>query len=154
MKKHIFDKFTDAVCHHTKLDQKDIFTKSKEPRIVLARQSLFYLCLDRGLTRAMITEYMAEEGYNIGGAAIAYGITVIKNLIETDPDFKNILDELSKIDDRYSQGKRIIIKEKIDKNEEPPKIYKNKGWKGWADFLGKKIKIFKPLIILIFVFAS
>ncbi len=32
----------------------------------------------------------------------------------------------------------IIIKEKIDKNEEPPKIYKNKGWKGISDFLGKE----------------
>tara|TARA_R110000787_G_scaffold106301_1_gene213959 strand:+ start:324 stop:617 length:294 start_codon:yes stop_codon:yes gene_type:complete len=97
MKKHIFDKFADGVCHHTKLDKGAIFNKSKSPEIVLARQSLFYLCLDRGLTRAMITQYMAEEGYDIGGGAIKYGINVIENLIGTDPDFKIIIDKLSKV---------------------------------------------------------
>ena len=95
MKKHIFTKFTKAVCEHTKIEQKEIFTKSKSPRIVLARQSIFYLCTNRGLTRAMITEYMSENGYDIGSGAIAYGVTIIKNLIEKDPDFKDILDELS-----------------------------------------------------------
>ena len=41
---------------------------------------------------------MTDEGYDIGNSAINYGISVIKDLVEKDPDFRIIIHKLSKVD--------------------------------------------------------
>jgi len=98
MKKHIFDKFVDTICSHTNLNKEDIFTKTKQADIVLARQTLFYVCHQRGLTKTMIGQYMNEDGYDIGSPAVSYGISIINSMIEKDPDFRVIIDKVSHID--------------------------------------------------------
>jgi len=113
MKKHIFDKFARAVSEHTKLNKEDIFTKTKLADIVLARQTLFYVCHQRGLTKTMINQYMSDEGYNIGKAAVSHSISVINFLIEKDSDFKAIIDKLSNL-----EANSVIEESKINTGQE------------------------------------
>ena len=98
MKKHIFDEIVIAVSKHTKINKEDIFTKTKFADIVLARQTWFYLCYQRGLTKTMIAQYMNESGYDIGAPAVYYSISVIDSMVKEDPDFRIIMDKISNID--------------------------------------------------------
>ena len=98
MKKHIFDKFVDNICSHTKQDKEALFKKSKFSDVVLARQTLFYICYNRGIKKSIINQYMTDEGYDIGNSTINHGIKTIKDLIDKDLDFLVIVDKLSKVD--------------------------------------------------------
>mgnify|MGYP003649803873 FL=1 len=98
MKKHIFDKFVDNICSHTKIKKEDLLKKNKFADVVLARQTLFYVCYNRGIKKSIINQYMTDEGYDIGNSAINHGISVIKDLVEKDPDFRIIIHKLSKVD--------------------------------------------------------
>jgi chromosomal replication initiation ATPase DnaA len=98
MKKHIFDKFVSNICSHTKIKKEDLLKKNKFADVVLARQTLFYVCYNRGIKKSIINQYMTDEGYDIGTSAINYGINTIKDLIDKDLDFLVIVDKLSKVD--------------------------------------------------------
>ena len=98
MKQHIFDKFVDNFCSHTKQDKEALFKKSKFSDVVLARQTLFYICYNRGIKKSIINQYMTDEGYDIGNSTINHGISVIEDLVEKDPDFRIIIHKLSKVD--------------------------------------------------------
>ena len=98
MKKHIFDKFVDNICSHTKIKKEDLLKKNKFADVVLARQTLFYVCYNRGIKKSIINQYMTDEGYDIGTSAINYGIKTIKDLIDKDLDFMVIVDKLSNLE--------------------------------------------------------
>ena len=98
MKKHIFDKFVDNICSHTKIKKEDLLKKNKFADVVLARQTLFYVCYNRGIKKSIINQYMTDEGYDIGNSTINHGISVIKDLVEKDPDFRIIINKLSNLE--------------------------------------------------------
>ena len=41
---------------------------------------------------------MTDEGYDIGNSTINHGISVIKDLVEKDPDFRIIINKLSNLE--------------------------------------------------------
>lgn len=98
MKEHIFNKFISNILQHTGLSREDFFSKSQIAEIVLARQTLFYLCSKRGLTTAMIKLYMENNGSKLARSPITYGVSVIKSLLEEDEDLQNVIDKLSVVD--------------------------------------------------------
>ena len=50
MKAKIFNQYVDEVCDTFELSINELFQKTKEKRIVDARQMLFYLCCKRTMT--------------------------------------------------------------------------------------------------------
>ena len=98
MKEHIFNKFISNILQHTGLTRSDFFSKSQNGEIVLARQTLFYLCSKRGLTTAMIKQYMENNECFLTRPPITYGVSIVENLLKEDEDLQNVIDKLSIVD--------------------------------------------------------
>jgi chromosomal replication initiation ATPase DnaA len=98
MKEHIFNKFIDNILKHTGLSREDFFSKSQNGEIVLARQTLFYLCSKRGLTTAMIRQYMENNECHLTRPPITYGVSIVEGLLKEDSDLQNVIDKLSVVD--------------------------------------------------------
>tara|TARA_R100000781_G_scaffold82977_1_gene51082 strand:+ start:1610 stop:1906 length:297 start_codon:yes stop_codon:yes gene_type:complete len=98
MKEHIFNKFISNILQHTGLTREDFFSKSQIAEIVLARQTLFYLCSKRGLTTAMIKLYMEKNECFLTRPPITYGVSIVENLVKEDKDLQKIIDKLSIVD--------------------------------------------------------
>ena len=98
MKEHIFNQFTENILKHTGLSREDFFSKSQNGEIVLARQTMFYLCSNRGLTTAMIKQYMENNGSKLARSPITYGVSAIEKLLDEDSDMQQIINKLSIVD--------------------------------------------------------
>ena len=98
MKEHIFNKFISNILQHTGLTRSDFFSKSQNGEIVLARQTLFYLCSKRVLTTAMIKQYMENNEWFLTRPPITYGVSIVENLLKEDEDLQNVIDKLSVVD--------------------------------------------------------
>lgn len=98
MKEHIFNQFIDNILKHTGLTREEFFSKTQNGDIVLARQTLFYLCTKRGLTIAMIMQYMRNNGSQLQRSPITYGVSAIEKQLEEDRDLQEVINKLSVVD--------------------------------------------------------
>ena len=94
MKKEIFDKYTNAIAKQFHLSIDDMFKKSKKRDIVDARQMLYFACQERPIRLAYIKKFLAENGYEVQHSTILHGIKQAKKLIDSDPDYKEILEKI------------------------------------------------------------
>jgi chromosomal replication initiation ATPase DnaA len=94
MKKEIFDRYTNAIAKQFHLSIDDMFKKSKKRDIVDARQMLYFACQERPIRLAYIKKFLAEYGYDVQHSTILHGIKQAKKLIDSDPDYKEILDKI------------------------------------------------------------
>ena len=88
MKYKIFSQYVDQVCALFDVSKEELFSKTKRRDIVDARQLLYYLCDKRPIKQVYIQEYMANNGYEINHSSIHHGISVVKNKVKTDKDYK------------------------------------------------------------------
>ena len=98
MKEHIFNQFIDNILKHTGLSREEFFSKTQNGEIVLARQTLFYLCTKRGLTIAIIMQYMRNNGSQLQRSPITYGVSAIEKQLEEDRDLQEVINKLSVVD--------------------------------------------------------
>ena len=78
---------------HLTLDQ--MFEKTKKRECVDARQILYYLCMERPIRISYIQRFMEENGHNVSHSTIIHGYKKAKELIDTDKDYKKILEYAS-----------------------------------------------------------
>ena len=89
MKEYIFTQYLNNICSHLGTESSDLFVKSKEQRIVDARQLLYYLCVEKsnmGLTEVM--------GYVNN---LLRSVESFKQKVAKDSDLKIIINKLSDI---------------------------------------------------------
>tara|TARA_B100000768_G_scaffold166661_1_gene170186 strand:- start:2112 stop:2426 length:315 start_codon:yes stop_codon:yes gene_type:complete len=96
MKKDIFDQYADAIAKqlHITLDQ--IFSGDRRRDIVDARQMLYFICMERPIRISFIQRFMEENDCPVKHSTIIHGYKRAKKLIDNDPDYKNIIDQIQK----------------------------------------------------------
>lgn len=95
MKKILFDQFVERIAQVFGLkDPSAIFMRTKRQDVVDARQMLFFLCYDRGISLADILRLMADRGLPLKHPAVLGGIRKIKEKVESDPDYKFFIDKV------------------------------------------------------------
>jgi chromosomal replication initiation ATPase DnaA len=95
MKLNIFNDYVTEVSNLYNLEEAQIFEKTKERGIVDARHLLYYLCYFRPMKLKDIQNYMAQRGYEIGHSSMIYGIQNVEKSIETDQDYKQIINQIN-----------------------------------------------------------
>ena len=93
MKQKLFKEYSKHVCKIVNIESKTLFTKTKRRDVVDARFLLYYICFDRPMRIRDIQEYMKFEGYEINHSGIIKGISIMKNKIATDQDYKDVYNE-------------------------------------------------------------
>tara|TARA_R100001086_G_scaffold246557_2_gene179000 strand:+ start:1897 stop:2190 length:294 start_codon:yes stop_codon:yes gene_type:complete len=91
MKQEIFNNYVKKVCQLFDLTNEEVFTKSKMRERVDARHLLYYLCSKRPMRITYIQKYMKANGYNINHSSIIHGINVMKEKVNEDGDYVDIL---------------------------------------------------------------
>ena len=94
MKRKIFDKYIDLVGDVLEISKEDIFTKTRKRENVEARDLLFYLCSQRNMRGNFILERCKENGLDLDDSQISRGKAKIEDLIKTDPDWKELVNNL------------------------------------------------------------
>tara|TARA_R100001369_G_C3239710_1_gene153865 strand:- start:329 stop:625 length:297 start_codon:yes stop_codon:yes gene_type:complete len=95
MKEKIFNQFIDNILDHTGLTREEFFSKSQNGEIVLARQTLFYLCIKRKLTVGQIMQYMKNNDNQLQRSPITHGVSAIEKQLLEDSDLNEIINKLS-----------------------------------------------------------
>jgi chromosomal replication initiation ATPase DnaA len=95
MKVKIFDAYVEQVAVLFNLHEHEIFEKSKKREVVDARHLIYYLCYHRPMKLKYIQNFMHGRGYEIGHSSIIHGIQMVKELSETDQDYKQVLQNLN-----------------------------------------------------------
>jgi chromosomal replication initiation ATPase DnaA len=97
MKKILFNQFVERVAKTFSMrDPEAMFLRTKRQDIVDARQLLFYLCYNRGISLADLLRLMEERGLPLKHPAVMGGIRNIEKKVESDPDYKFLVEKLQK----------------------------------------------------------
>jgi chromosomal replication initiation ATPase DnaA len=91
MKKTIFDNYSNTIAKEFHLTLGELFQKTKTPQIVDARKMLYYLCMERPIKIGYILSYLKEKGFDVGHSTVLNGYKQAKKLIDTDPDYENLI---------------------------------------------------------------
>jgi len=94
MKKDIFNQYVSKVCELFDIEPDDLIKKTKHRNIVDARQLLFFLCMERDISLADIIRLMEEKGLPLKHPAVKGGINKIKEKVDTDPDYRFLVDRI------------------------------------------------------------
>jgi chromosomal replication initiation ATPase DnaA len=95
MKKILFSQFVKQVSKTFGISNSNvIFERTKRQDIVDARQMLFYLCKERGISLADIIRLMEHHGLPLKHPAIINGINKVKEKVDSDPDYRFLVDKL------------------------------------------------------------
>ena len=95
MKKILFNQFVKQVAKAFGMKNPDVMVeRTKRQDIVDARQLLFYLCDERGISLADIIRLMEEHGLPLKHPAVINGINKIKDKVDSDPDYRFLIDKL------------------------------------------------------------
>jgi len=73
MKKEIFDYYANKVAQNFGLTQEELFTKNRSRDYVDARWILYYICIERPISKASIQKFMFENGFSVGSTTILRG---------------------------------------------------------------------------------
>lgn len=94
MKRKIFDEYVGVVENVLEISKDDIFTKTRKRENVEARDLLFYLCSQRNMRGNFILERCKENGLELDDSQITRGKAKIEELINTDPDWKQLINSI------------------------------------------------------------
>tara|TARA_R100000005_G_C4957525_1_gene175544 strand:+ start:467 stop:760 length:294 start_codon:yes stop_codon:yes gene_type:complete len=97
MKKQVFDKYAKAVAQQFHLSLEELFLKTKKIENVEARQLLYYLCMERPIRISYIQRFLEEHGFNVTHSTIIHGYKKAKSMIDSDKDFKNVIDTIQNV---------------------------------------------------------
>ena len=97
MKKAIFEKYATAVAKEFHLSEDEMFERTRARECVDARFLLFYLCMERPIRTSYIQRYLKEKGLDICHSTILHGYKKAKALVESDPDYKNLAKQISRV---------------------------------------------------------
>ena len=98
MKEYIFIQYLQNICSHLGIESSDLFVKSREQRIVDARQLLYYLCVEKsnmGLTE--ITGYVNNQDFDEDQPNILRSVESFRQKVANDSDLKVIIRKVSDI---------------------------------------------------------
>lgn len=95
MKDEIFYEYVDTISEYIGIDRESMFKKNIGAKAAEARHLLYYVCWIRPISAATITRLMNENGYKTWQSAIAYGIEKIEHLVQSDPDYYNIVKKIA-----------------------------------------------------------
>jgi chromosomal replication initiation ATPase DnaA len=109
MKHILFYKFVSCITDVLKISEDSLFSKSKRRDIVDARHLLYYLCSRRMIRVVYIQKYMKENGYSVPHSSVIHGIKVVSDKIKSDPDYKEIINQIETI----IYGKSISIQDPV-----------------------------------------
>ncbi len=98
MKEYIFKQYLDNILEHLGITLEDLLEETKTRTIVEARQILYYLCQERGMTLSEIKSYMETQGFEVTLATMMKGVAKAKDIIDNDPDYKYIVKKLENIE--------------------------------------------------------
>ena len=82
MKLHYVEHYLDKVIKHSRLTEKEIFSKTKQMHIVQARRILYYLCVKKGITINELMQYLKQLNFDVE--------TTEKQIMK-DPDLAEII---------------------------------------------------------------
>ena len=94
MKKEIFNKYVDRVCHILDMDEDTLFSRTKKRESVDGRLLLYYLCHKRDMNIVYIQKHMLNKGPNISRSSIYNGIDRAGRMISNDTDYKKTIKDL------------------------------------------------------------
>ena len=97
MKKEIFENYTKAIAKQFHLTLDEMFENTKKRHIVDARQMLYYACMERPIRLSYIRKFLLEYGYDVQHSTIVHGYKQAKELIDTDPDYKKMIEEIQNV---------------------------------------------------------
>ncbi len=96
MKKDIFDAYADAIANKFHLTLGEMYTKTRKREVVEARQMLYFLAKERPIRLSYIKRFMEENGLPVDYATIMYGYKKAKKYVDSDPDYKFVVDTIVK----------------------------------------------------------
>lgn len=96
MKQNIFNQYVDAIVSTFDINKCELFSKQKLREITDARYLLYYLCHTRPMRIVYIQKCMSENGYEICHSTIIHGINTVKNKIQSDRDYLQLVKKLNK----------------------------------------------------------
>ena len=94
MKEPIFNQIAENVCSLYDISREQLFTKTKERKVVDARHLLYYGCMDRQIRLGYIQQYLTKNGYKVSHSSILHGIGVVKEMMNKDEDYKTITNRI------------------------------------------------------------
>jgi|TARA_R110000803_G_scaffold124824_1_gene192515 chromosomal replication initiation ATPase DnaA len=97
MKKEIFNNYATAVAKEFNISVPEMFEGSRARECVDARFLLYYLCMERPIRTSYIQRYLKEKGLDICHSTILHGYKKAKALVESDPDYKNLAKQISRV---------------------------------------------------------
>lgn len=95
MKRGIFDRFLQEVIKHFRITAQDITKKNADKNTINARQTLVYLCRQRGMTNNEITEWLNDIGYECIHAHNSYSFRAMQIKIGQDEDIQILVDRIN-----------------------------------------------------------
>jgi chromosomal replication initiation ATPase DnaA len=95
MKQEVFNQYTKKVTSKTKVAKSDLFTTTKKRDVVDARQMLFWLCRDAGISVSYIQKYAKINGLTISHSSIIWGVNRMSEMMETDDYVNNLIQSLA-----------------------------------------------------------
>jgi chromosomal replication initiation ATPase DnaA len=94
MKEKIFNLFVEKITKRFDVTKEELFIKTKEKRIIHARQMLYFLCYNRPINITLIRRYMEKGGYKVHISSIIFGVRAMQDKIEQDNDFQTVAKEI------------------------------------------------------------
>lgn len=96
MKHEIFNQYVAKVAKLYRVEESELFVRSRKQEMVDARHMLFYLCVSRPIPAYSIKAYMAERGLAIQQSSITNGIRKIEKNISEDSDYARIISDIER----------------------------------------------------------
>lgn len=85
-----FKDYVSQVCKTHGISKEEMFSKTKERRIVDARQMLFYLCVKRKIRIKHIENFMEEMGLPTPHSTIIHHHTAMLKKMRSDGDIRTV----------------------------------------------------------------
>ena len=96
MKHDIFNQYVAKIAKLYRVEESEMFVRSRKQEMVDARHMLFYLCASRPIPAYSIKAYMAERGLSIQQSAINNGVRKIEKNISEDADYAQIISDIER----------------------------------------------------------
>lgn len=96
MKHEIFNQYVAKIAKLYRVEENELFVRSRKQEMVDARHMLFYLCVTRPIPAYSIKAYMAERGLAIQQSSITNGIRKIEKNISEDSDYARIISDIER----------------------------------------------------------
>ena len=96
-KKKIFEAYAQAIAEQFHLSLDEMFENTKQRHIVDSRQMLYYMAYERPIRVSQIKRFLEEIGFNVSHSTILYGYKKAKELIDNDPDYKELVKKLKDV---------------------------------------------------------